>query len=135
MSNAPSPAAAARSAMAAVCDGQRERWLDGFSEDCRVEDPVGHLPPLSGRAALADFWDVAIGTLSSVDFEITREWEAGAEAVLLATVSIVAESGASATYDGVFQYALGDDGKIASLRAFWDLPAVASALTATTPDP
>lgn len=123
------PAEVARAAMAAVREGQRETWLGLFAEDTRVEDPVGHLPALVGREALGQFWDQGIAPLRSVEFEIGRQWEAGAEAMLLATVSVVAGNGTEVSYDGTFNYAVDADGRIASLRAFWDLPAVAAAFT------
>lgn len=63
-------------------------------------------------------------------FEVGREWEAGAEATLLATVTVVAPNGVEVSYDGTFNYRLDASGRIAALHAFWDLPAVASALTA-----
>jgi steroid delta-isomerase len=118
----------ARRAMAAVEEGRRDDWLDCFAADARVEDPVGHLPVLTGREALGGFWDNAISALSSTRFEVSRHWEAGNEALLLATVTIATPSGARASYDGAFDYLLGEDGRIVSLRAFWDLPAVAAAL-------
>jgi steroid Delta-isomerase len=123
-----SPVEVARAAMAAVQAGERERWLGLFAEDARVEDPVGHLPPIVGREALGQFWDGAIAALAAVRFDVTREWEAGQEAMLLATVAVSSPTGTSATYDGTFNYAIDGDGRIASLRAFWDLPAVGAAL-------
>ncbi len=123
------PAAVARAAMSAVEAGRREDWLGRFADDARVEDPVGHLPPIVGRDALAAFWDGAISALSSTRFEVRQQWEAGNEAMLIATVTVVAASGSTATYDGTFNYRTDDDGTIVSLRAFWDLPAVIAALT------
>lgn len=114
--------------MAAVQAGERDAWLGLFSDDTRVEDPVGHLPPIVGRAALAEFWDGAIASLGSASFDVTREWETGAEAMLLATVTISIASGASTSYDGAFNYTIDGEFKISSLRAFWDLPAVGAAL-------
>ncbi|HEV7769451.1 MAG TPA: nuclear transport factor 2 family protein [Solirubrobacterales bacterium] len=134
MNEQTSAAKVARAAMAAVQDRRRDDWLDHFAADARVEDPVGHLPPLIGREALAAFWDNAIAALASTRFEVSREWETDGEALLLATVTIAtaggAGAGAGASYDGAFNYALDNDGRIASLRAFWDLPAVGAALAA-----
>ena len=129
MSEREGPAAVARAAMRAVEEGRRDDWLARFAADARVEDPVGHLPPMVGRDALAAFWDGAISALASTSFEVRREWEAGDEAMLLATVRLLAANGASADYEGTFNYRLDGDGAIVSLRAFWDLPAVAAALT------
>ncbi len=115
--------------MAAVEGGRRDEWLGLFAEDARVEDPVGHVPEMRGRESLASFWDNGIAPLASVRFEVTREWQAGAEAMLLATVTIATADGREASYDGAFNYAT-QEGTIASLRAFWDLPAVGAALAA-----
>lgn len=118
--------------MAAVQEGRRDDWLGHFATDARVEDPVGHLPPMIGPEALAAFWDNAVSALTSTRFDVSREWETGSEAMLLATVTIATASGASVSYDGAFNYVLDDDGRIASLRAFWDLPAVGAALAASS---
>lgn len=130
MSDQLSPAGVARAAMKSVQEGRRDDWLGHFADDARVEDPVGHLPPMIGRDALAAFWDNAIAALASTRFEVGREWEAGNEALLLATVTIATADGAEASYDGAFDYVVGEDGRIVSLRAFWDLPAVGAALSA-----
>jgi ketosteroid isomerase-like protein len=115
--------------MAAVAAGERGTWLGLFAAGARVEDPVGHLPPITGREGLGEFWDNAIAGLAAVRFEVTREWAAGpSEAMLLATVTLRPGAGAEVSYDGAFDYALDGDGRIASLRAFWDLPAVAAEL-------
>ena len=123
-------AAVARNAMAAVEEKRREDWLGLFAEDSRVEDPVGHLPEVIGNSALAQFWDQAIASLASVKFEVTRQWEAGPEAMLLATVSILGPNEMQVSYDGTFNYILDETGKISSLRAFWDLLAVVAAFSA-----
>ncbi len=123
-------AAVARKAMAAVEEKRREDWLGLFAEDSQVEDPVGHLPGIVGRSALTLFWDQAIASLGSVEFEVTRQWAAGDEAMLLATVSVVGANGVEVSYDGTFNYVLDQTGRISSLRAFWDLPAVVAAFSA-----
>lgn len=130
MNDATSTAAVARTAMKAVETGRREDWLACFAADAQVEDPVGHVPPMVGRDALAAFWDNAISLLAKTRFDVSREWDAGHEAVLVATVSVIAADGATTSYDGAFHYTIDDAGAIASLRAFWDLPAVVAALTA-----
>jgi steroid Delta-isomerase len=123
-------AAVARRAMTAVEEKRREDWLGLFADDALVEDPVGHLPEIAGTAALAQFWDQAIAAMRSVEFEVSHQWEAGDEAMLLATVAVVGANGVEVSYDGTFNYALDETGKISSLRAFWDLPAVAAAFSA-----
>lgn len=120
----------ARKAMSAVQRLDRAAWLALFAADARVEDPVGHLPPIAGREQLGTFWDSAIGGLDAVTFEVTRTWRAGdREAMLLATVTLESPAG-RASYDGAFNYRADADGRIVSLRGFWDLPAVAAQLGA-----
>jgi steroid Delta-isomerase len=123
------PAEVARGAMAAVQEGNRDAWLELFAADARLEDPVGHVPPIAGREGIAAFWDNAIAGLTGVRFDVTREWTAGEnEAMLLATVTVQPDASTEVTYDGAFNYALDDEGRIALLRAFWDLPGVAAQL-------
>lgn len=126
----PSPAQVAQRAMAAVEGRQRDDWLGLFADDARLEDPVGHLPPVAGMSGLTQFWDGVIGGLASAQFHISRVWETDTEAMLLATVTVQSPSGHSVSYDGTFNYTVNEQGRIASLRAFWDFPAVAEALTA-----
>lgn len=119
-----------KAAMSAVSEGRREDWLELFAIDARVEDPVGHLPPVDGREALAAFWDAAIAPLRSVRLDVTRVWDADREALLLADVSLVAPNGTDVAYDGAFGYRADAEGRIGTLRAFWDLPQVMAALAA-----
>nr|BFE80300.1 hypothetical protein GCM10020093_029010 [Planobispora longispora] len=53
---------------------------------------------------------------------------AGDEAAVTASVAIRFPGGARADYDGVFVYRVGGDGRIVSVRAYWDLRRVLSAL-------
>ncbi len=133
MSNVESPWQVARRAQQAVERKDRGTWLACFAEDCRVEDPVGHVPALSGREALAGFWDAGVAPLASVHFAPTRRWETAGEVLITATVTIDVDGSTGAAYDGAFLYALDDTGAIASLRAFWDLPDVMAQLAAQTP--
>lgn len=119
--------------MAAVSAGDREAWLDLYDEDAVLEDPVGGSPldpegtGLRGRVALEGFWDLVVGP-NDFEFEITSVHAAGNEAAVNATVRGEYSNEARVTYDGVFVYSVGEDGKIRSVRAFWDIDAVMSAL-------
>lgn len=127
--------ATARRAMAAVTAGDRAAWLDCYDDDAVLEDPVGGSPldpdgaGLRGRAALEGFWDLVVAP-NDFAFELTSAHGCGAEAALVATVRGRYATGATVTYDGVFVYAVGDDGRIRSVRAFWDIGAVMAALGA-----
>jgi steroid Delta-isomerase len=118
------PSDAAKQAMTSVEHGARDEWLALFSPDAVLEDPVGHVPPRRGAEQIAEFWDSGIAVLEQVRFDVKRVYDAPREALVLADVSIRAPGGAVATYDAALHYALDEAGAIASLRAFWDLPAV-----------
>jgi steroid delta-isomerase len=64
-----------------------------------------------------------------VRFEVAAVHHAGDEAAVVASVSVRFPTGASACYDGVFVYRT-DNGRISSLRAYWDLGLILSALGA-----
>ena len=108
--------------------------MNSFAEDAVVEDPVGGSPldpegtGLQGRAALEGFWDMTVEP-SDVTFTIDRVHAGGDEAVVVASVNVVFANGARVEYDGAFFYRVDAAGKIASLRAFWDLGAVVAALS------
>jgi len=123
-------AAVARRAMEAVQGGQRNDWLDLFADDATLEDPVGAVPGLRGKEAIAGFWDAGIEGLENVRFDVRRTHEAPREVVVLADISITAPGGASARYDAAIHYTVDDSGDITSLRAFWDLPDVVTQLAA-----
>lgn len=127
--NQTEPVSIARSTMKAMSRGDRDAWIKAFADDAVLEDPVGQAPMIEGHSGLSQFWDQARSNLESVDFDITRAWEGGSEAMLLATVTIATPAGQTATYDGAFNYRVSADGKIASMRGFWNLADVAAALS------
>ncbi len=128
----PAAAAAAR-AMAAVSSGDRDAWLDGFADDAAVYDPVGGSPfdpdatGLRDRDALTQFWDLTVAP-NTVAFDVTRTHAGGDEAAVVATVRVAFPTGAEVAYDGVFVYRVDEQGRIAELRAYWDLDEVVRAL-------
>lgn len=127
------PAELAVRAMRAVEGKQRETWLAAFAVDARLEDPVGHVPAREGRDAIAEFWDLAVAGMEEVRFDVRRAHEAPREALMLVDVTARAPGGAVARYDAALHYAFDDDGAIAALRAFWDMPGVAAQFAAGAP--
>ena len=114
--------------MAAVEQGAREDWIGLFASDATLEDPVDGTPGRVGRAAIAEFWDSGIALFETVRFDVQRVHETPGEAMVLADISVSTPDGARARYDAAVHYRLADDGAIAALRAFWDLPALMAQL-------
>jgi steroid delta-isomerase len=103
--------------------GDREGWLDLFTEDATVEDPVGS-DVHKGRDAISEFWDVSHTLADSITlhlvqgpggndheaaFAMEAHGEVGGSTMVVPTIDVM-------TFD--------DDGRITSQRAFWSASAV-----------
>jgi steroid delta-isomerase len=121
--------------MAAVTAGDRGAWLACYADDAVLHDPVGGSPldpegaGLRGRAALERLWDLTIAP-NEVHFEIDAIHSGGSEAVVVASVTLRLATGATADYDGVFLYRVDGEGRIASMRSFFDLERLLAAFGA-----
>ena len=116
---------AARS-MAAVGGKNKADWLALFADDGWVEDPVGKsgFDPDGvghhGREAIAAFWDRAIAQTESIEFLINDSVVCGDE---VANIGLIRTTigGGIIDAEGVFIYRANAEGKLQSLRAFWEL--------------
>ena len=126
----PSPAELAfRRHVETIAAGDREAWLANFAEDAVLEDPVGPSPldvsgqGHRGRAAIAEFWDRVIGPCA-VRFAIDRHYTCGNEIANVGTVyNRLPGSEGEVAAQGVFVYRVDAEGKIVSLKAYWDYEA------------
>jgi len=117
----------------AVHSHDRQAWLDLFAEDGIIEDPIGpsHLDPTgqghSTPEQRAAFWDSNIAH-SSIDITIHHSYEAGNECANVVTLVLTFEhEGQRYTQEinGVFTYAVNEQGRLTALRGYWD-PEVAA---------
>jgi steroid delta-isomerase len=121
----PARAASQRSA-AAVARGDKDGWLDLFTPDAVVEDPVG--PSVfdrdgkghRGRDGIAAFWDLAIAGVERFHFTITYSFASGDECANVGTITSVLGDGTRVDTEGVFVYRVDADGRIVSMRAHWE---------------
>lgn len=116
---------ASQRSMEAVHGKTREAWLELFADDALIEDPVG-VSPLDpegkghrGKAAISAFWDTFIGP-NHISFDIRHSYAAGNEVANVGTITTRMPDGTRAIAEGVFVYKVNDQGKIVSLRAFWE---------------
>jgi ketosteroid isomerase-like protein len=109
----------------AVESGDREGWLALFAEDAVVEDPVGvsSFDPEGkghrGVGAIAAFYDNVISQ-APVRFAVRESYAAGNECANVYTITMELDGATRAVIEGVFTYRLDDDGKLASMRGFWE---------------
>lgn len=118
--------AASRRSMEAVHAKDKQAWVDNFAEDGIIEDPIGASPldpegkGHRGKEAIARFWDRQIGP-NRVLFNIEASYAAGLEVANVGTITVVAPGGAVMLVSGVFTYRANEAGKLAALRAYWEL--------------
>lgn len=108
-----------------VTEGNREAWLDLWADDCLLADPVGVSPfdPKGeghrGKQAVAAFYDNVISKVK-VSFDYPRSYACGDECAFIGTVYIELPDGTENGSEGVFLYKVDANGKVLSLRAFWE---------------
>jgi len=126
---------ASQRSVAAVQAKDKAAWLDLWTEDGWVEDPVGvsFIDPTGkgwhGPQGRSDFWDNNIGTTDSIEFALHDSFAAGNEVANVATITITVGGGTVTRCEGVFVYRVDDAGKLVSLRAFWETDRMMATLT------
>ncbi|TDD63315.1 nuclear transport factor 2 family protein [Actinomadura darangshiensis] len=117
---------AARASMTAVAEGRKDDWLDLFTPDALIEDPVGpsFLDPSGGghrgRAGTEAFWTNFISTIAGFRFDIADSFANGPCCANVATITTTTHDGSTMTIDCVLIYTVDDAGRITSLRAHWE---------------
>jgi ketosteroid isomerase-like protein len=104
----------------------RDGWLALFADDGSVEDPVG--PSIfdpegkghRGIEAIKAFYDNVISTSESIRFEMRQASECADECAFAGTIHITLPGGQQGQVDLVNIYRVDAEGKIASLRSFWE---------------
>src|SRR5260370_1248464 len=104
----------------------REGWLALFADDAVVEDPVG--PSLfdpdgkghRGIEAITAFYDNVIAMSESLEFNITQSIECGDEVANMGEIRITLPGNHIGTVQLTNIYQVTPDGKLASLRSFWE---------------
>jgi steroid Delta-isomerase len=114
----------------AVIRKDKEAWLANFADGGWIEDPVG--PSVfdpegkghSGPEGRARFWDITIGMMAHFVFEIHDSFVSGDECANTGVIHTTSTNGWTASTEGVFVYRVNAEGKIVSLRAFWEMDRV-----------
>lgn len=121
----PARVAAGRS-IRAVDAGDKDAWLALFAEDGVVQDPVGPsgFDPEGkghhGHDGIAKFWDMAIANVERFEFVIRDSHACGDEVANVGTITSFLPGGYRVDTDLVMLYRVNEQGKVQSLRAFWE---------------
>ncbi|MEU3272043.1 nuclear transport factor 2 family protein [Saccharomonospora sp. NPDC006951] len=117
---------AAWRSMNAVTAGDKQTWLALFDPEGTIEDPVGpsmfdeHGEGHHGSDGISAFWDKTIARVERFEFVIRDSHAAGNEVANVGTITTFLAGGYRVDTDGVFVYKVGGDGRIVSMRAFWE---------------
>ena len=127
--NDPHPAReASQRSYSAVAKGDLAEWLTVYAEDAVLEDPVG--PSMfdeqgkghRGHAGISTFWDLAIAPIETFEFLITDSF-ANPGSNTCANIGSIKTSftdGSHTTTDLIMVYVVNDDGRVTSMKAFWE---------------
>ena len=105
--------------------GNKEAWLDLFTEDAIIQDPVGpsmHDPEgkgFQGRARIAEFWDTVIAT-GDLTIVPHRRFAAGKHHAAVNMTSTNRFGDLKTFVEMVACYEVNDEGKIKSIKVYWD---------------
>jgi hypothetical protein len=113
--------------LTAVRAKDRQGWLSLFEDDAVVEDPVGKsvLDPAGnghrGLEAIGRFYDNVIAGQKRFEFRIDQSFLCGSEVANVAVFDITLPDDRAITVNLVINYKMSPRGKIAALRAFWEI--------------
>ena len=104
--------------------GDREGYLSLFTDDATVEDPVG-AEVVSAPDGLAGFWDGVRAMSPVIELQLTGlpRLAAGEAAFPMRAITTLGDDKLAVEIIDVMTFA--DDGRISSLRAFWDFAEMA----------
>jgi ketosteroid isomerase-like protein len=120
--------AASQRSYSAVAKGDLDEWLTVYAEDAVIEDPVG--PSMfdpegkghRGHDGIRAFWEQPIAPIAKFEFEINDSF-ANPEGNTCANIGRIRTSfpdGSHTTTDLIMVYVVHDDGRVASMRAYWE---------------
>ena len=125
---------ASKRSMSAAENKNKDEWLALYADDAVVEDPVGPGPydaegkGQRGKEAISAFWDNAIAP-NTIKFDIRDSFACANEVANVGTINLTFPNGGAAKCEGVFVYRVNDEGKIVSLRAFWEVDRLMKTVT------
>jgi steroid delta-isomerase len=96
----------------------RGAFLECFADDATQVDPVPS-PPNVGKEAIGRFWDNVANMADRLEPQLERVHVCGNQAAVVFTIVARSGDGGSAI-DIVDIIEVDDDGRIASLHAYWD---------------
>jgi len=98
------------------------RFVNNFAADGVLEDPVG-TPAVQGTSAIAAYFGAIIAPFSEIKPRVQEVIVCGHEAAVNWKLQLTTTTGKKITIDGMGVFNFNQDGKLQSVREFWDLAA------------
>jgi len=99
-----------------------QRFVNNFAPDGVLEDPVG-TPPLQGTQAIAAYFGAIIAPFSEIKPYVQEVVVSGQEAAVNWKLRLKTTAGKVIIIDGMGVFKFNQQGKLQSVREFWDLAA------------
>jgi steroid delta-isomerase len=99
-----------------------QRYVNNFAPDGVLEDPVG-TPPVQGTSAIAAYISAIIAPFSEIKHKVQDINVCGHEAAVNWKLRLKTTTGKHIIIDGMGIFNFNQDGKLQSVREFWDLAA------------
>jgi steroid Delta-isomerase len=116
-------AAAIRGTVEAYCaaftKADRDAYVGLFTEDAWIEDPVG-TPRLEGHDGIGGFFDQARGMADTIELRQTGPVRVAAGECAFPMQARPELDGTTFVVDIIDVMTFADDGRITTMRAFWD---------------
>ena len=116
---------ASKKSVECVMGKKRDEWLAIFADDAVLQDPVG-VSPLdptglghSGKEAIAKFYDTVIAS-GNITMEVLYSHPVGDECANVVKLTNDLGNGMVIKTDMVAVYRANDEGKVVSLKAYWE---------------
>jgi steroid delta-isomerase len=99
-----------------------QRFVNNFAPDGVLEDPVG-TPPLQGTQAIGAYYEAVTAPFSEIKPYIQEVIVGGQEAIVNWKLKLKTTTGKVIFIDGMGVFKFNQQGKLQSVREFWDLAA------------
>ena len=128
--------AASQRSYSAVAKGDLAEWLTVYAEDAVLEDPVG--PSMfdpdgvghHGHAGISAFWEKAIAPIATFQFEINQSFAHHLTCANSGRIRTTFPDGSYTFTDLIMVYVINEDGRVASMRAYWEPDRTMASFTA-----
>jgi steroid Delta-isomerase len=98
----------------------RSGWLALFTDDATVEDPVGS-EVKRGKDGIGEFWDFVHSLSPSIELRANGPACVAAPEAAFPIMIVNDLGGTKMAIDATDVMTFADDGRISSMRAFWDM--------------